>query len=88
VLGTVVFWIILGLLTGLVARWIVPGDGPGVITDMFVGAVGAVIGGWAYGLVRHVDVSGFSLPGLVCGFIAAVILLYLTRMFSRGRSSA
>ena len=43
-LSAVAFWIILGLLTGLVARWIVPGDGPGVMTDMFVGAVGAVIG--------------------------------------------
>jgi uncharacterized membrane protein YeaQ/YmgE (transglycosylase-associated protein family) len=87
-LGAVVFWVVLGLLTGLVARWIVPGDGPGVLTDMFVGAVGAVMGAWLYGPFRHVDVSGFSLPSLVCGFIAAIILLYLTRMLSRGRSSA
>jgi uncharacterized membrane protein YeaQ/YmgE (transglycosylase-associated protein family) len=88
VFSAVAFWIVLGLLTGLVARWIVPGEGPGVMTDMFVGAVGAVIGAWLYGAFRHVDSNGFSLPSLVCGFIAAIVLLYLLRMFSRGRSSA
>lgn len=87
-LSAVAFWVVLGLLTGLIARWIVPGDSPGVMTDMFVGAVGAVIGAWLYGPFRHVDVSGFSLPSLVCAFIAAVVLLYVVRMFSRGRSSA
>jgi uncharacterized membrane protein YeaQ/YmgE (transglycosylase-associated protein family) len=35
-----------------------------------------------------VNVSGFTLPSLVCGFIAAIVLLYAVRMFSRGRSSA
>ena len=55
---------------------------------MFVGIVGAAIGAWLYGPFRHVDVSGFSLPSLVCAFIGAIVLLYLLRMFSRGRSSA
>jgi len=88
-LGGVAFWIVLGLLVGLVARWIIPGDRPGgVLTDVFVGIVGAAIGAWLYGPFRHVDVSGFSLPSLVCAFIGAVVLLYLLRVFRRGRSSA
>jgi uncharacterized membrane protein YeaQ/YmgE (transglycosylase-associated protein family) len=89
VLGAVAFWIVLGLLVGLVARWIIPGDPPGgVVTDAFVGIVGAAIGAWLYGPFRHVDVNGFSLPSLVCAFIGAVVLLYLLRVFRRGRSSA
>jgi uncharacterized membrane protein YeaQ/YmgE (transglycosylase-associated protein family) len=89
VLGGVAFWIVLGLLVGLVARWIIPGDRPGgVSTDVFVGIVGAAIGAWSYGPFRHVDVNGFSLPSLVCAFIGAVVLLYLLRVFRRGRTSA
>jgi uncharacterized membrane protein YeaQ/YmgE (transglycosylase-associated protein family) len=88
VLGAVAFWIVLGLLVGLVARWIIRGDPPGgVLTDVFVGIVGAAIGAWLYGPLRHVDVNGFSLPSLVCSFIGAVVLLYLLRVFRRGRSS-
>ena len=88
-LGAVVFWIVLGLLVGLAARWIIPGEPPGgVLTDAFVGIVGAAIGAWVYGPLRHVDVTGFSLPSLVCAFIGAVVLLYLLRVLRRGRSSA
>lgn len=87
-LGAVIFWVVVGLLVGLGARWIVPGDSPGVSTDMFIGIVGAVIGAWLYGPFRHVDASGFSLPSLVCAFIGAVVLLWVLRMFGRGRSSA
>jgi len=89
VLGAVAFWIVLGLLVGLVARWIIPGDPPGgVVPDAFVGIVGAAIGAWLYGPFRHVGVNGFSLPSLVCAFIGAVVLLYLLRVFRRGRSPA
>ena len=87
-LGSVAFGIALGLLVGLVARWIIPGDRPrGVLTDTFVGTVGGAIGAWLYGPFRHVDVSGFSLPSLVYAFIGAVVLLYLLRVFRSGRAS-
>ena len=88
-LGAVAFWIVLGLFVGLAARWIIPGDPPGgVLTDILVGIIGAGIGAWLYGPLRHVDVNGFSLPSLVYAFIGAVVLLYLLRVFRRGRSSA
>src|SRR4029077_6891350 len=53
-------WIIFGLLVGLVARWIVPGEGPGgVAGDIVIGIIGAVVGGWLYGWFGHPGVSGF-----------------------------
>jgi len=46
------------LARGPRARWIIPGDPPGgVLTDVFVGIVGAAIGAWLYGPLRHVDVK-------------------------------
>ncbi len=81
-------WIIFGLLVGLVARWIVPGEAPGgVAGDIVTGIIGAVIGGWLYGWFGHAGVSGFNLPSMVCALIGAVVLLWLIRMV-RGRPSA
>lgn len=74
-------WVLFGLIIGLVARWIVPGEAPGgVIADVIVGILGAVIGGWIYGLFGHAGVSGFNLPSMVCALIGAVVLLWLVRV--------
>ena len=55
-------WIIFGLIVGLVARWIVPGEGPGgIIGDIIVGIIGALVGGWLYGFFGHTGVTGFNL---------------------------
>jgi len=78
-------WIVFGLIVGLVARWVVPGEAPGgIIGDVIVGVLGALIGGWIYSLFGHAGVTGFNLPSMVCAFIGAVVLLWLLRAI-RGR---
>jgi uncharacterized membrane protein YeaQ/YmgE (transglycosylase-associated protein family) len=77
-------WILFGLIIGLVARWIVPGEAPGgIIADVIVGILGAVIGGGIYGFFGHAGVSGFNLPSMVCALIGAVVLLWLLRAIRR-----
>ena len=69
---------------GPVARWIVPGEAPGgIIADIIVGIVGAVIGGWLYGLFGHAGVTGFNLPSMVCALIGAIVLLWMLRAIAR-----
>jgi uncharacterized membrane protein YeaQ/YmgE (transglycosylase-associated protein family) len=81
-------WVIFGLIVGLIARWIVPGEAPGgIIADIVVGIVGALIGGWLYGLLGHTGVTGFNLPSLLCALIGAIVLLWLLRAI-RGRPAA
>ena len=81
-------WIVFGLIIGIVARWIVPGEAPGgIIGDIIVGILGAVIGGWVYGLFGHAGVTGFNLPSMVCALIGAIVLLWLLRAI-RGRRAA
>lgn len=81
----IISWIVLGLIAGFVARWIVPGEGPGgIVGDIVVGILGAIIGGWIYGLFSHVGVTGFNLPSIVCAIIGAVVLLFIIRAI-RGR---
>ena len=78
-------WIVFGLIVGLVARWLVPGEGPGgIIGDIIVGVLGAFIGGWNYGFFGHTGISGFNLASMVCALIGAVVLLWVLRAI-RGR---
>src|SRR6201996_7275789 len=81
-------WLIVGLIAGVLAKWAVPGEGPGgVLGDIIVGIVGAFIGGWVFNFFGHAGVTGVNLGSIVVAFIGAVILLYIMRAFS-GRRSA
>jgi uncharacterized membrane protein YeaQ/YmgE (transglycosylase-associated protein family) len=76
--------IVFGLIIGLVARWLVPGEAPGgMIADVIVGLVGALIGGWIYSVFGHAGVT-VNLPSMVCALIGAIVLLWLLRAI-RGR---
>lgn len=84
-LWTIIAWIILGLIIGLIARWLVPGAvGGGVLTDIIVGIAGALIGGFIF---RH---FGGGAPDTLWTFIyaliGAVILLLILRAFSGRRT--
>jgi uncharacterized membrane protein YeaQ/YmgE (transglycosylase-associated protein family) len=80
-------WLIVGLIAGVLAKWVVPGEGPGgVLGDIIVGIVGAFIGGWVFNFFGHVGMTGVNLGSIVVAFIGAVILLYIMRAFSGRRS--
>lgn len=80
-------WIILGLIAGAVAKWIVPGEGPGgVLGDIIIGIIGAFIGGWLYSLFGHVGVTGFNIGSIICAIVGAVVLLFIVRAVSGRRA--
>jgi uncharacterized membrane protein YeaQ/YmgE (transglycosylase-associated protein family) len=78
----ILLWIIFGIIVGAVARWIVPGEGPGgIFGDLIVGIIGAFLGGWIFSLFGHAGVTGFNLGSFVCAIIGAVVLLWILRAF-------
>jgi uncharacterized membrane protein YeaQ/YmgE (transglycosylase-associated protein family) len=80
-------WIIFGLLVGIVAKFLVPGEGPGgVLGDIIVGIIGALIGGFVYGVFGHVGVTGFNLGSFICAVLGAIILLAIIRAVTRPRT--
>jgi uncharacterized membrane protein YeaQ/YmgE (transglycosylase-associated protein family) len=76
----VVGWIVLGLLAGLIAQAIMPGEGrAGCLFSTLLGIAGALLGGFlatAFGLGDPVD-TFFSLSTWVAAVIGALIILFL-----------
>jgi uncharacterized membrane protein YeaQ/YmgE (transglycosylase-associated protein family) len=80
--GSIIGYIIVGAIVGVIARFLVPGDDPmGIIGTIVLGIVGAVIGGWAAGAI-FADTAGVD---WIASIIAAVALVLLWRAIA-GRS--
>jgi uncharacterized membrane protein YeaQ/YmgE (transglycosylase-associated protein family) len=71
------YWIIVGLIAGWLAGKVMKGEGYGVLVDIILGILGAVVGGWVFGLL------GFHAGGLIgtiiVAFVGAVILVWIVR---------
>jgi uncharacterized membrane protein YeaQ/YmgE (transglycosylase-associated protein family) len=70
-------WIVLGLLVGVLAKWIMPGDDPGgfVITTL-IGIAGAVVGGAIASALGLGSFTGFNVGSLVIATGGALLLLF------------
>ena len=82
----IVAWIIVGLVAGLLARWIVHDDRSGCIYTIAVGVLGALIGGALMNASGHGGINDFSLRSLLVAALGAVLLLLeLPALGGRGR---
>ena len=80
-----IFWIIVGLIAGALAKLIMPGDDPGgIVVTIILGIVGAVIGGFLLSLVGLGGGGGF-ISSIIAGIIGAMILLAIYRLFAGRR---
>ncbi len=76
-------WIVMGLVAGALAKWIMPGNDPGgIIVTMLIGIAGAFVGGFIGTLVGLGSVSGFDLVSLALAIGGALILLYGYRLLN------
>lgn len=79
-------WVVLGLLVGALAKWIMPGPDPGgIVLTMFLGIAGAFVGGFIGTQLGLGSISGFNLGSLALATGGALLLLWGHRML-RGRS--
>jgi uncharacterized membrane protein YeaQ/YmgE (transglycosylase-associated protein family) len=81
-------WIVLGLIAGLVAKALVPGRDPGgCIITILVGIAGALVGGWLSTLLGFGGLAGgLDLRNLVIAVLGAIVLLVLWRLVAGRRS--
>jgi uncharacterized membrane protein YeaQ/YmgE (transglycosylase-associated protein family) len=70
-----VAWIVLGLLAGFIGSKLVNRRGEGVILDVVLGIVGAVVGGWLFNRFGVAGVTGLNLYSLLVAVVGAVVVL-------------
>jgi uncharacterized membrane protein YeaQ/YmgE (transglycosylase-associated protein family) len=79
-----VAWIILGLIAGFIASKLVNRTGEGLILDIVLGIVGAIVGGF---MVRLLDlsqgVSGLNIASLITAVVGAIVVLVAYHAFRR-----
>ena len=80
-------WILLGLVAGILARWIMPGRDPGgIIVTILIGIAGAVVGGAIASLAGLGTVTGFNLWSIIIALLGAILLLAIYRQFVASRA--
>ena len=83
---SIIAWIVLGLIAGWLAGQIMRGGGYGVVGDIVLGVLGALIGGWITGAVLGRDmVNGFNIETLIVAVVGAIILIAISRLFTGRR---
>lgn len=76
--------IVIGAVAGLLADYVVKGIRLGLLGAIIVGVLGGFIGSWLFGLLG-ISLGSTILAQIVSSFVGAVILLFILRLFRRGR---
>lgn len=82
---TIIAWIILGLVAGFIGSKIVNKSGDGVVLDIGLGVIGAVVGGWLFHTFGMAGVSGLNLYSLLVAVLGAVVVLVVYHAVLRSR---
>lgn len=83
--GTIIWWLVVGLIAGFLASVVMRGGGFGIVGDIIAGIIGAFIGGWLFGLLG-ISAGGGLIGSIIVAFIGACILIGILRLVSRSSS--
>ena len=75
----VISWIILGLIAGFIGSKIVNRTGEGIVLDIILGVVGAVVGGYLFSMFGSQGVTGLNIWSLLVAVIGAIVVLVVYR---------
>ena len=74
---SILAWTILGLIAGFIASKIFVGSGQGLLMDIVLGIVGAVVGGYLFAALGATGVTGFNLWSMFVAVIGAIVVLWI-----------
>jgi len=80
---SILTWIILGLISGFIASKIVNKTGEGILLDIVLGVVGAVVGGWLFNQFGHSGVTGLNLYSMLVAIVGAILVLVIYHAIRR-----
>jgi len=74
---SIIAWLVLGLIAGFIASKIVNKTGEGVLMDIILGIVGALVGGFLFTAIGAAPVTGFNLYSILVSVIGAIVVLVI-----------
>jgi uncharacterized membrane protein YeaQ/YmgE (transglycosylase-associated protein family) len=85
---SIIAWIVLGLIAGWLAGTLMRGGGYGIVGDIILGILGAIVGGWLTGVLLGRDMmTGFNVESLIVAVLGAIVLIGISRLFTGGRAT-
>jgi len=79
----IISWIVVGLIAGALAKLMLPGDDPGgIVVTAVIGMVGAVVGGFVFGIFGGTGATGFNVWSIVVATVGAIVLLLIYRLIA------
>jgi uncharacterized membrane protein YeaQ/YmgE (transglycosylase-associated protein family) len=82
---SIIGWIVLGLISGFIASKIVNKSGEGILLDIVLGIVGAVVGGWLFTTFGMAPVTGVNIYSMIVAIVGAIIVLVVYHALTRRR---
>ncbi len=74
---SIIIWLVLGLIAGFIASKIVNKSGEGLLLDIVLGIVGAVVGGFLFSLFGAAPVTGFNIYSIFVAVVGAIVVLVI-----------
>lgn len=82
----ILLWIILGALSGWIASVVMKINGSqGLLMDIIMGVIGAVVGGFVLNLIGQPGVTGFNLYSFIVSIFGAILVIWLGRIVRGGK---
>jgi len=82
---SILAWVVLGLISGFIASKLVNKTGEGMLMDIVLGVVGAVVGGWLFHTFGMPGVTGLNLYSLLVAVVGAAVFLIVYHALTRSR---
>ncbi len=83
---SIISWILVGLVAGWIANMIMSSGAGGLLADLIIGIVGALVGGFLAGILLGGDyISGFNFTTLIVAIIGAIVVIALYRLITGQR---
>jgi uncharacterized membrane protein YeaQ/YmgE (transglycosylase-associated protein family) len=79
----IIGWILVGLIAGVLAKWIMPGKDPGgIFVTILIGIVGGLLGGF---IASQLGIGGGNIVNILIATAGAILLLFLYRLVVKNR---
>jgi uncharacterized membrane protein YeaQ/YmgE (transglycosylase-associated protein family) len=76
--------IVIGLIAGVLAKWVMPGPDPGgIIVTILIGIAGAFVGGFIVQLFGGPRITQIGLGSILIETLGAIVLLVIYRLITR-----